>query len=125
MASEKAASIKDATMTPSPVPASSIAEGTVEVLAGEKEVFGNGAGDVNFRNVSWQRAAIFMLKSLRRDIYGDKIEHLHELSLVTSSEWIRFRAALLEVLNRYPDVKAEVMQHLAAVGGADSASALP
>jgi hypothetical protein len=64
MASEKATSIKDGTLTttPSPVPASSIAEGTVEMLAGEKEVFGTGAGDVNFRNVSWQRAAIFILK---------------------------------------------------------------
>jgi hypothetical protein len=64
MASEKAASMKDATTPPSPVPTSPIEEGTVEILAGEKEVFGNGAGagDVNFRNVSWQRASIFMLK---------------------------------------------------------------
>lgn len=42
-------------LSPSPI------EGTISPLPREEiDVFGNG--DVNFRNVSWQRAAIFMLK---------------------------------------------------------------
>lgn len=60
-------------------------------------------------------AAIFMLKSLRREIYGDKVDHTHRVSLVTAPEWIAFRSALLEVLDSYPDVKSQVIERMAAL----------
>lgn len=67
-------------------------------------------------------AAIFMLKSLRREIYGDKVQHTHEVALATAPEWISFRTALLDVLDRYPEVKAEVIAHMAAIRGERTSS---
>lgn len=60
MSSEKVPKGIDSASTHSPTP--SVTEGTVHPIHGEKEVFSGGEGEVNFRNVSWQRAAIFMLK---------------------------------------------------------------
>lgn len=57
-------------------------------------------------------AAIFLLKSLRREIYGDKVDHRVTVSLVTAPEWIAFRTALLDVLDGYPEVKAEVIARM-------------
>ena len=64
-------------------------------------------------------AAIFLLKSLRREVFGDKVEHTHRVSLVTTPEWIAFRTALLETLDRYPDVKSEVVARMAELVGGD------
>lgn len=69
-------------------------------------------------------AAIFLLKSLRREIYGDKVEHRHEVRLTAAPEWIAFRTALLSVLDRYPEVKAEVIMRMAEIGSL-SEPALP
>jgi hypothetical protein len=62
-------------------------------------------------------AAIFMLKSLRRELYGDKVDHTVAVSLTTTPEWVAFRTALLAVLDRYPQVKAEVIAEMARIGG--------
>lgn len=65
MGFEKSPSVKEGTDSPTTPPTP--VEGTFETLSSEKEVFGgniddNGSNTVNFRNVSWQRAAVFMLK---------------------------------------------------------------
>lgn len=59
-------------------------------------------------------AAIFLLKSLRREIYGDKITH--EIALTATAEWIAFRSALLRVLDRHPAVKDELLAELLRAG---------
>lgn len=60
MSSEKSPKRIDSPSPHSPTP--SVIKGTASPIHSEKEVFGTGGGDVNFRNVSSQRAAIFMLK---------------------------------------------------------------
>lgn len=69
-------------------------------------------------------AAIFMLKSLRREIYGDRVNHQHTVAIETTPEWIVFRAALFEVLDRYPEVKAEVMEQMQRLVASDELAAL-
>src|SRR5436190_21856732 len=69
-------------------------------------------------------AAIFMLKSLRREIYGDKVKHELDVRLAAAPEWVAFRTALLSVLDRYPEIKAEVIARMAALVGGDE-PALP
>jgi hypothetical protein len=64
-------------------------------------------------------AGIFMLKSHRREVYGDKIEHTHSGLITFAPDWIAVREALLDALAPYPDALDAVIGRLAALGPGD------
>lgn len=64
-------------------------------------------------------AAIFMLKSHRRAIYGDKVDHTHRGLITFAADWVAVREAIYEALTPYPDALAAVMGRLNALGAGD------
>jgi hypothetical protein len=64
-------------------------------------------------------AAIFMLKSHRRAVYGDRIDHNHRGLIAFASDWVVVRAAIYDALAPYPDALAAVLGRLAALGAGD------
>lgn len=64
-------------------------------------------------------AAIFLLKSRRRDTYGDKIDHTHKGLILFAADWVAARTAILDALAPYPDALAAVTNRLAALGAGD------
>lgn len=64
-------------------------------------------------------AAIFLLKSHRRETYGEKIDHTHTGTIIFSPDWVALRTAILHALAPYPDAYAAVMGSIAAIGAAD------
>lgn len=64
-------------------------------------------------------AAIFMLKSHRREVYGDKIDHRHDFAFLSNPMWLALRAAIFEALSAFPEAEAAVMSKLAEVSADD------
>lgn len=64
-------------------------------------------------------AAIFLLKSHRRDVYGDKIDHRHDFAFLSNPLWLSLREAIFDALAAYPDAEAAVLAKLSEVSNAD------
>jgi hypothetical protein len=64
-------------------------------------------------------AAIFLMKSRRRETYGDRIDHTHRGMITFDPEWIAIRSAILDVLAPHPEILNQLVGRLAALGAGD------
>jgi hypothetical protein len=60
-------------------------------------------------------AQIFLLKSHFRDVYGDRVDHLHSGLITFAADWVLVRAAIFAALAHHPEALADVSARLDAI----------